>query len=222
VTEKQHLGSYTPLSIEDKEIKMHNVRKTNVIAYKSNFYTVPMGTYQNSDSKVIVKESEGVLKIYDLNNKMICDHSICIDKGKTIRNTNHKRDTSKSLDEMMDQTAACFSDKDLATDYLMKIKKVLPRYIRDHLQFIFKELKNVNKTIADKALAFCIKNNNLNGNEFRQVLHVCLDETIGSETDRDLPTGEKEIKLLDKDSLEKANQAPETSNIDDYENILNQ
>lgn len=220
LTEKKHLVSYTPLSIENKEIKMHNVRKTNIIAYKSNFYTVPMGTYQGSDSKVIVKESDGVLKIYDLENQLICDHSISNDKGKIIRNTNHKRDTSKSLDEMMNQTAACFSDQDLATDYLMKIKKMLPRYIRDHLQVIFKELKDINKTIADKALAFCIKNSNLNGNEFRQVLHVYLDEAI-TEAKTHSPTGGNEIKLLDKDSLEKASQAPETSNIDDYETILN-
>jgi len=220
--EKKHLASYTPLTIENKETIMRNVRKTNVVAYKSNFYTVPMGTFQGQDSKVIVKENNEILGIYDIHNTMICQHAISIDKGKTIRNTNHKRDTSKSLNEMMNQTVACFTNQDQAMDYLMKIKEALPRYIRDHLQVILKALDGTEKSIADKALKFCIKNGNLNGKEFEQVLHIYFDETVDIKAQSASPVRAKEIKLLDKTNLEKANQVPDTSNIDDYENIINQ
>jgi len=212
--EKQHLTPYKQLTIENKETIMRNVIKTNVIAYKSNFYTVPMGTYQGPDSKVIVKENNEVLEIYDFNNTIICQHLISVDKGKTIRNTNHKRDTSKNLNEMMNQTVACFTNQDQAMDYLRKIKEALPRYIRDHLQVIVKALDGVEKSTADKALKFCSKNSTLNGNEFEQVLQVYLDETVDIKA-------QKEIKLLDKNNLEKANQVPDTSNIEDYENIIN-
>jgi len=214
MVEKEHLAPYTRLTIENKETKMHNVRKTNVIAYKSNFYTVPMGTYQEPDSRVIVKENNGVLEIYDLKKTIICQHTISVDKGKTISNTNHKRDTSKSLDEMMNQTAACFTNQVQAMDYLIKIKEALPRYIRDQLHVILKALEGIEKSTADKALKFCIKNNNLNGNEFEQVLQVYLDETVDIQA-------QKEIKLLDKNNLRKASEAPDASNIDDYENIIN-
>ncbi len=220
MAEKEHLAPYTPLTIENKETKMRNVRKTNVIAYKSNFYTVPMGTYQEPDSSVIVKENNGILEIYDLKKTIICQHTLSVDKGKTISNTNHKRDTSKSLDEMMNQTVACFTNQVQAMDYLIKIKEALPRYIRDQLQFILKALDGVEKSTADKALKFCIKNNNLYGNEFGQVLQVCLDETVDIQAQPVLPAG-KEVKLLDKNNLRKASEIPEASNIDDYEDIIN-
>ena len=121
---------------------------------------------------------------------------------------------------MMNQTVACFTNQVQAMDYLIKIKEALPRYIRDQLQFILKALDGVEKSTADKALKFCIKNNNLYGNEFGQVLQVCLDETVDIQTQPVLPAG-KEVKLLDKNNLRKASEIPEASNIDDYEDIIN-
>jgi len=46
---------------------------------------------------------------------------------------NYKRDTSKSLDQMMLLATSYFTDKDMAVQYLQKINQKLPRYIRDHL-----------------------------------------------------------------------------------------
>ena len=214
IIEKEYLKTYTPLAIENKEVKIHYVRKTNVIAYKSNFYTVPMGTYKGSDSRVIIKENKGVLEIYDLQNTIICHHVICSDKGQTISNTHHKRDTSAKLNDMMDQVADCFTDREMALDYLKKIKNKLPRYTRDHLQVILKALKDVEKPRADEALEFCLKNSNLSGFEFEQVLQVCFYNARVMKT-------KKEVKLLDPNNIKKANETPQTSNIDDYQNIIN-
>src|SRR5690606_4567329 len=61
--EKEHLAPFVPMAIVDKETKFHQVRKTNVIAYKGNFYSVPMGTYKGSETKVMVKERDQVLDI---------------------------------------------------------------------------------------------------------------------------------------------------------------
>ncbi len=215
--EKNFLNPYTPLTIENKETKMYHVRKTNTIAYKSNFYTVPMGTYQGSGTQVIIKQKDNTIEIYNLQQELICNHLLSSQTGQTIANANHRRDTSKSIDEMMDQAAACFTNKDVAMSYLRQIKERLPRYTRDHLQVILKALINVEKRVADKALDFCLENENFSGHEFEQVLHVYLAETTSLKTN--LSDG---IKLLNKHNLEKAGQAPETSNIDDYEKIINQ
>ena len=173
-----------------------------------------MGTYKGSDSRVIIKENKGVLEIYDLQNTIICHHVICSDKGQTISNTHHKRDTSAKLNGMMDQVADCFTDREMALDYLKKIKKKLPRYTRDHLQVILKALKDVEKPRADEALDFCLKNSNLSGFEFEQVLQVCFHNARVMKT-------KKEVKLLDPNNIKKANETPQTSNIDDYQNIIN-
>ena len=54
----------------------------------------------------------------------------------------------------------------------------------------------------------------LNGHEWEQVLQIFLHDSISLKT-------KNEVKLLNKSNLEKANQTPQTSNIEDYENIIN-
>lgn len=211
--EKKFLNPYTPLVVENKETKTYHVRKTNAIAYKSNFYSVPMGTYQGSGTQVIVKEMANVLEIYSLDRVLICTHPISSIKGQFIANTNHKRDTSKSLDQMMLLAASHFTDKDMAFQYLQKIKEKLPRYIRDHLQVVLKALVSSEKQAADSALDFCLKNDILNGYDFEQVIFIEAPKPIPLKT---------RIMLFDKNSAEKANQIPEKSDLRDYENIINQ
>ena len=174
-----------------------------------------MGTYSGTEIHVIVKEKKGIIEIYSLQDELICSHLVSLQKGQTISNTNHKRDTSKSLDEMMNKAADCFSNSKLALNYFHQIQKKFPRYTRDHLQIILKSLTDVKKNTADKTLDFCLKNNVLSGIDFEQVFHVLLDGSTDKKS-------ENKIKLLNNDNLEKANETPQKSDIKDYENILNQ
>jgi hypothetical protein len=73
----------------------------------------------------------------------------------------------------------------------------------------------VDQVVADKTLNFCLQNQLFNGHEFDQVLQVILLENLP-------PTPQNPIKLFDKDHQEKASQSPQTSNIEDYEDIINQ
>jgi transposase len=212
--EKQYLAPYTPLTTVHKDIKIHLVRKTNVIAYKSNFYTLPEGTYQGSQTQVIVNEDEGHIHIFNLKNEPICTHPLSTQKGQTIINSNHRRDKSKSIDDMIAQTTTYFTNKTLALEYLTAIRKENARYTRDYLQAMLKVLANGNKQAADKTLEFSIKNNTLKGSEWVNVYHVFDHETVKPETPKD-------IVLLDKANLEKANEAPQTSDIETYEKIIN-
>jgi hypothetical protein len=212
--EKTHLKPFTPLTIENSENKMYIVRKNNTVNYRSNFYTVPMGTYKAEETMVILKEKENALEIFSVSNELICTHTLSLEAGKIISNTNHKRDTSKTLEDMMQQVAECFTDQKSAMSFLQQIRNNLPRYTRDHLQVISKSLTGIDKGTADKALRFCLKNNVLNGHEWAQVLQVFQDELL-TKIHKD------EITLLDKNNNEKINQTPQTSNINDYENIIN-
>lgn len=213
--EKKYLTPYIPLLIENKETKIHHVKKTNTIAYKSNFYTVPMGTYQGTGTQVKVTENQNKMEIYNLAEELICTHTLCLQKGQIIANTHHRRDTSKSLDEMMCAAVLYFTDQNLAATYLGQIRGKLPRYTRDHLQLILKALNKVEKPVADKALDFCSKNSLLSGHEFEQVLSMFfLETTVVSKK-------HITIKFLNENNTEKANQTPQTSNIEDYENIIN-
>jgi len=195
-------------------MKKYTVRKNNEIAYKSNFYTVPQGTYQGPDTMVLVKKEEEKLCIYDVKENFICSHQISQEKGKTIRNTHHKRDTSKSLEEMSSKAIDYFTNRDLANDYIMQIKQKWPRYLRDHLQVIIKSLGAADKATADKTLDFCLKNAIYHGQEFEQTLQVFIDENNRQAGCED------QIKPLNK-TTQDIDYVPQTSDIEDYEKIIN-
>ena len=215
LTEKEYLKPYMPLKHKNTpKMKKYTVRKNNVIAYKSNFYTLPEGTYQGPDTVVLVTRQEEKLCLYDLKENFICSHQISHQKGKTIRNTHHKRDTSKSLKEMAEQVTEYFTDKKLAGDYIHLIKQKWPRYLRDHLQVILKSLEKTDRDTANKTLDFCLKNKILHGREFEQTLQVFIDEN-----NRETPN-EDQIKPLNK-TTQDIDYVPQASNIEDYEKIIN-
>lgn len=58
--------------------------------YKSNFYSVPQGTYQGPDTYATIKENAGNVEIY-LDEKLLASHKLSHEEGKTIINTHHKR-----------------------------------------------------------------------------------------------------------------------------------
>ena len=215
IIEKEHLNPYIPMQIENKEHKMYLVRKNNTINYSSCFYTLPSGTYKGRELYVRAKVNAGLIDIYSLDDEFICSHEISHVPGKTVSNTSHRRDTSKSLNEMMQRAADYFTNQELAIKYFEQIRKKLPRYTRDHIQVILKAVTGVDKETADKTLDFCLKNNVLNGHEWEQVLQVFLHEHPDTDNHDD-------VKLLDKRNLEKADQTPQISDIQDYENIINQ
>lgn len=214
--EAGYLSPYRPLAINTPpEMKKYLLRKHNVINYKSNFYTLPESTYKGPGSFVLVKTEGDKIFIYDKNEQLITSHVISQEQGKTISNTHHKRDTSKSLNEMAHKIGECFTDKSLIEDYLEKIRHKYPRYTRDHFQALLKALETTDRQTADKTLAFCVNNDILHGLEFNQVIHILHME--GHEKEMTKP-----IKLLHGNDLLRIDHKPQASNIDDYDKYINQ
>jgi len=212
--EKQHLLPYTPLTIKTEDMKAYTVRKTNEVNYQGNFYSLPMGTYTGSQTQVLVQCHNGKVEIYSTDKILICSHNLSVEKGKSIINTDHRRDKSASIDEMISDTAEHFNDTQKSVEYFRKIQATLPRYTRDHLQVIRRALKDVPKNIADKALDFCMKNANYSGHDFESALFVFWDTSTTK-------TQFADVKPMDKNSLNKASERPEISDINDYQDIIN-
>lgn len=212
--EKQYLSPYTPLTLKTETMKAYTVRKTNQINYQGNFYSLPAGTYTGSQTQVLVTSRNNKVEIYSIDKILICSHELSIEKGKTIINTDHRRDKSASIDEMMNAASEYFSDKQKALTYFKKIQSDLPRYTRDHLQVVKRALKDAPRDLADKTLDFCIKNDNYGGHEFESVLFVLWDTSA-------CETAFADVKPMDKNSLSKADEKPEISDINNYQDIIN-
>ncbi len=215
--ERPCLKPYTPLTIENNEQKEYAVRKNNQVSYRSNFYSVPEGTYQEGIWTVTIKKNQdNTIDIFDQAGQLLGRHTISLEKGKTIINNNHKRDRSKSITQMMETAALYFSKPAVAESFLKQIKKAYPRYFRDHVQHMIKTLKRENNiSLANKTLNFCIENTLFSAHEFDQVLHVFAAETDGVKTPDN-------IRLLGNNQSfsVKAEEAPQKSDIEAYENIL--
>lgn len=211
--EKPELKPYVPISIENVEMKPYNVRKTNNINYKSNFYSLPIGIYQGRDTYVSVLENKGNLEIYDPKGSLLCKHEVSLLKGQTIINNNHKRDNSKSISELMDQVKASFPQEKEASVFLEAIKAKWPRYVRDQLQSVIKTLEEMDAVTAHEALKLCLENNIESATEFKEVAASLCKKQIN------IPT--KAIKLLNSNILAKTDFIPEKSNMNIYETIVN-
>ncbi|WP_016777144.1 IS21 family transposase [Anaerophaga thermohalophila] len=216
LVEKKHLKPYFPMQIEEPEEGYYSVRKNNVVAFKSNFYSVPTGTYQKGIMKVILKEKIETIEIFTTDGVLICTHKKAMGKGRTISNSNHKRDRSKSILQMSELVASRFSSMDTANRYLAEIKSRYPRYMRDQLQCLQKVLGQSNDaSLNDKTLDFCIQNQLYSATEFVQAWHVL-------EAQQDVRIKLPEIKPLGgNETFTKTNETPLISDIDDYESIFN-
>lgn len=211
--ERPYLLPYNPLTIESNDMIPYIVRKNNVINYKSNFYSLPEGTYCGRDTQVLVNEKEDRIEIFTIKKDFICTNKLSLEKGKTIINTNHRRDKSEGIAKMMNTVSLYFTDREKAISYFKKIQSNMPRYLRDHLQVIKRALKEVPVEMADNALDFCVKNSNYSGLDFESVLFVLLSTHTSA-----IPVFE--IKLFDERSLDKANETPQISDINEYQNII--
>jgi len=96
--EKAKMLSYlTPSCLQSREESpdTRKVDKTGLISWDSNKYSVPMA-YQSS--KVGVSADSGQLFIHDVSSsEIIAEHTISLEKGQIIKNTNHYRDLNQYI-----------------------------------------------------------------------------------------------------------------------------
>lgn len=216
--EQSYLNTYNPLQVEHNSEKetQYLVRKDRTVNYRGNFYSVPTEGYQGPETFVFLKERDSHLFVYNLAWEHICMHKIPEGTGNKVINNNHKRDHSLSVDQLIQDTSEYFTDKMNALAYLNQVREAYPRYVRDQIQAVLRAVRSENIVeVADRSLAFCLKNQVFNAVDFEQVYNVFFLEQGTPE-----PTNQT-IRLLDEKSLEKASETPEKSNLDDYENIFN-
>ncbi|MCB9286483.1 MAG: hypothetical protein H6560_04130 [Lewinellaceae bacterium] len=135
-------------------------------------------------------------------------------KGQTVINSNHKRDRSQKINELMEQVASLFPDKQAAQNYFAQLRKARPRYIRDQLLNIRSSIRKSNEAYLGQALGFCQANNIFNAGDFTAVLDSF---SLVSQAPKPL-LEELLAKPVNRKHL---SATPQTSDINDYESIVN-
>ena len=195
----------------------YQVRKDNTVPIKGNRYSVPKGTYKGPYTYVKVNYiSETELVIIDIDtDKKLAQYQIPADKGNILKNSNHKRDISFKISDLINQIADRFAESAKAKIFMENIQKEKPRHIRDQLNLIQSTMKDSSLESINKALEFCIKNHLYKATDFQDaVAHYEKDKAKLDNTIR------AELVPLTPDNFEKINITPKIRDISEYINAL--
>lgn len=213
IKEQPFLTSFHPLTIRPAK-STYAVRKDNTISYKGNFYSLPLGTFKGKQTSVCVHLDSTTLVITDATSEQeICRHSIPTGKGQKVLNTDHKRDKSTAINQMLDETARLFADPQQALAWLEMIRADKPRYIRDQLIIIRKAVARQDHENITKALEYCTDYHIYSAADFNDILDLKSDQPS-------VDCEESRINPLSGQAQDNAYIQPDKSNIDDYQSIL--
>lgn len=194
--------------------KPYAVRKDNTISYRGNFYSLPLGTYQGKDTRVAIVIQQDTLVIGGAGDQReICRHKIPVGKGNKVFNTNHKRDNTAAIGEMMEQVAALFENPAKAMQWLGMIRTDKPRYIRDQLTTIRQTALLAASPDLNGTMEYCLSQGIHSAADFKSILAAKQKQPVAE-------TKIVRLNPLSGHTHDKANIKPHQSSIADFETIL--
>lgn len=171
--EKQHLKPVSSLLSFESNLVIsitRTVHKDNIIKYKSNRYSVPLGTYRPRGDNTVYLEIQGEELIIraDLQGEILARHPMCHGKGELIKNTQHTRDRSKGIQAYKETIIRQFKDQERALKFVNEVAQRYPRYVRDQLQVIQNAITHFRPQI-EEALDVCLKKQLWSANDLRDI-----------------------------------------------------
>ncbi len=202
---------------EYQKLKKYKVRKDNTIVYKSNYYSLPAGTYKNKETSIFLEEKQDSLYLYSAENEHIATHKISINKGDYIQNTDHRREKSKTIPELEKQAFDILQKTKISEEFITLLKKKKSRYFRDNLQYIIKKISCTSEKIISESILFCIENKQFNSNILHQIIEKKKSEIEQKQQadkfiETEISVGEK-LPEISESKVSK-------SNINDYEKLF--
>jgi transposase len=214
--EKHHLQKVKDQAVKPaNELITYNVRKDNTVAYRGNFYTLPLGTYQDRKTTILLGHVEDQLNLYSMDMTLLTTHQLSNGKGNLVRNTDHRRDKSGTSAQVEEQACLLLGSDQKAGMYLDLLKKDKPRYYHDNLRAIIKGTKQIPAQLIRQSLDFCLENGLYNGAGFCQVAMKYQKMSLTQSNPKiNLAIGDTSVRTSS------AEMSVQTSNIKTYENLI--
>lgn len=214
--EKTHLLPYNGKPQKPfLKLPIHPVRKDNTVLFRSNFYSVPLGTYEGRETNIMLKEEDGKLYFYTTGNELLTIHNISLDTGKNIKNNDHARKKSKRLQQTYELVLENLGDIPGSKEYLDAVEKDKPRYFHDNLRVIYQCIEDKPEGIISSTLQFCHENKILNANQFSDVCNFYQKEQEKSVLSHNI-----DIDPQCYNTKQTRDMEPQKSSINEYESIM--
>ena len=128
------------------------VKQDNTVAYRSNRYSVPLGTYGKIETVYLLVNGEK-LHIMDAAGEDLAIHNVSHEKGKLVKLPGHSRDKKKKTKEILDKTVALLGIE--FQGYLSKLCEEKPRYVREQLGLVILVCESYGRERALEAIRYC-------------------------------------------------------------------
>lgn len=136
--------------------------------FESNRYSIPIGTYTTCPQVKLQISAQQLIIVDSIFGEILPKHIISLEKGKLIKNPNHARDRSKSLDTLKQHVHTLFESEE-SIQYIEEICHTYGRYRRDQL-LLLQKVAEENPEWVTLALEKCIREKLYSRNAFRDVL----------------------------------------------------
>ena len=137
---------------QNKETMSRTVRKDNTVLFRSNRYSLPLGTF-NTQKSVDLEVVGEQLKIYTTTGDLLAEHPLCHDKGKLIKAAAHRYERNQKIRERLDKVVSLLGEE--FREYLTALCRVKPRYVREQLALAVKTCESYGRETTLKAIVFC-------------------------------------------------------------------
>jgi len=214
-TERGSLNPFIAIPLQPPSI-LYTARKDNTISWKGNFYTLPSGTYKGRGTQVKVLKDNAFIVISDRADKHLCTQTISAGKGNLVRNTDHKREKSAGITQMITDISSMFSSPEQAISYMESIRLEKPRYVRDQLILLKQTIENADTQTIDNTLQYCLQMKVYSANDFKSVAAGLLQKRSWEKS----TTLTSRINPLNGKSPSAAFCQPMQSAIADYEVLM--
>ena len=182
--ERKYLLPYYGEPVPPKdEPKEYHVRKDNTVRYRTNYYSVPSGTYRNLNTVVWLLENNGHIELYDKESgKLICRHELCPGKGKNVCDKRHHKDKTRSVNDLQVRIRKRTEDDPTVILWLRNLEREKPRYYRDNMKLLLHVISEYGKETVIAALRTCLEKNIYNSLSVQEIsgsIHRSKDNMNG-------------------------------------------
>lgn len=171
--EKEYLkpvSEYSFMKSVNKSID-YQVRKDNVVLYKSNRYRVPKGTYSKGKKVHIIPDGNEISIVDPLTGEVYATHPLCTGKGELIGTSSHEdRDMSQSVKDLDASVKALLDNSEVAIEFLNQLHVVRKRYYRDQLLEIKKLFKEWGINAILDAITYCKEKDLYSASELKSAI----------------------------------------------------
>lgn len=210
--ERLYLTPYhgTP-ALPERPMVEYAVHKHNIITFKGNDYSVPLGTYKGPGTKVWVNIKDGVLEIYDKESgKQITRYDIPEGKGHYLIKPEHRKLHHIQKDKLENEVLEYCGFDSLALEWMIKLKADKQRYYGQNLRALAKGMHDFEASTLHLAFERCLDSGLYNAKDF-----IALCDRLGRRISGRRPSGSPDGRLP-----ASVTEMPEKTSISTYDKFF--